>query len=231
MAKEMIILKAEERTEQGSAASRRLRRAGYIPGAVTRIEGGASLLLKINAREFGALLRKHGEQQQLLKLDISGKETAAMLREIQYHPVTGLPTNADFGEIDLSQKVRISIPLEVVGEPAGVRLEGGILQQMLHEVEVECLPTDVVDKFEIDVSELKLDQSLFVKDLKLGDAYTIVTEKTDVVALVSAPEDETAAASAEGEAGKEEPEVITKGKKDEAGEGGDKAAAAKSAKK
>ena len=230
MAEELTILKAEEREEQGSAASRRLRRAGFVPGAVTRIDHSKSLLLKINAREFMALLRSRGEQQQLLKLDVSGKEIHAMLREIQYHPLTGLPINADFGESDLNRKIRIRIPLFVSGEPEGVRLEGGILQQMLHSIEVECSPIDVVESFTVDVSALKVDESLFVKDLQLGDKYTIVTGKGNVIALVTAAEtaETEAAAAAVGEDGKPlQPEVISKGKKEEAEAEGDKDKAAK----
>jgi large subunit ribosomal protein L25 len=210
MANELTILKAEARAESGSAASGRLRRTGYIPAAVTRINGG-STLLKINAREFGALLRAHGEQQQLLSLDVQGTPLPAMLREIQYHPLTGLPINADFGEVDLTRKVRIRIPLYISGDPVGVKIGGGILQQLLHTIEVDCLPTDIVESFTVDVSSLELDASLFVKDLQLGDKYTIVTGKGLVVARVAAPEED-----GNGAAGDGTPEVITKGKKDDA---------------
>lgn len=210
MSNELTILKAEARAESGSAASGRLRRAGYIPAAVTRIEGG-STLLKINAREFGALLRARGEQQQLLSLDVQGSPLPAMLREIQYHPLTGLPINADFGEVDLTRKVRIRIPLYISGDPVGVKIGGGILQQLLHTIEVDCLPIDIVESFTVDVSSLEVDASLFVKDLQLGDKYTIVTGKGLVVARVAAPEEDGSAAAGEGT-----PEVITKGKKDDA---------------
>ena len=233
MANEMTILKAEERKEQGSSAAGRLRRAGFLPAAVTRIKGGTTLL-KLSAHEFGALLRSRGQQQQLLTLDVAGISVPAMLREIQYHPLSGVPINADFGEIDLTRKIRIKIPLFISGEPTGVKLENGVLQHLLHSLEVECLPTDVVESFTADVSSIKLNQSMFVKDLKLGDKYTILTGKDTVIALVAEPEaeevvaTEETAATAEG-ATPAEPEVIAKGKKEEEGAEGEGAAAEKGA--
>jgi large subunit ribosomal protein L25 len=235
MANEQIRLKAEARAEQGSAAAGRLRRAGSLPAAVNRI-GGDTTLVKLDTHAFTLMLRHHASEHMLVTLELDGQEIPALLREIQHDVITGKPIHADFGEISLSKKIRISIPLRLTGDPEGVKIGGGVLAQMLRTVEVECLPTEIVEGFDVDVSGVKLGQSLFVNDLKLGDAYAVITSKTLVVANVAAPEEEAAATPAAEGAAPAAPEVIAKGKKEEEGAAapaaaGGKAAAAPAAKK
>ncbi len=217
MANDTIRMKAEPRTEQGSVAAGRLRRAGSIPAAVNRI-GGDTTLVKLDAHAFTNMMRHQASEQMLVTLDLDGQEVSALMREVQYDVMTGAPIHVDFGEVSLSEVVRVSIPLHLKGEPEGVKLDGGILQQMLRSVEVECLPNEIIDAFNIDVSELKVGQSIFVRDLTLGDAYTLITGEDDVIATVAAPtvvEEETD--ETEEEAGGS-PEVITKGKQEEGAE-------------
>jgi len=209
MANQEIKLKAELRTEQGSSASGRLRRAGNIPAAVNRIEGGTTLV-KFDAHEFKLMLRHHDSDHVLVTLELDGKDIPALMREVQHDVVTGAPIHVDFGEVSLSKKIRISIPVRLFGEPEGVKVGGGILQQMLRSIDVDCLPTDIVEHFDVDISALKLSQSLFVRELNLGEKYTVVTSKDVAVATVAAPEED---AAAEGAAAT--PEVIAKGKKEE----------------
>ena len=222
MAKE-IKIKAEKRQENelGSASARRLLRAGFIPAAINRIKGG-SLSLRLNSHEFENMLRHHASNQLLVTLDVDGQILPALLREIQKDVMDGSVIHADFGEISLTNKLRISIMLRLAGEPEGVRTEGGILEQMLRQVEVECLPMDIVENFTVDVSALKLGESLSVADLKLGDQYTIITHGDVSVATIvemAAEEVVEAAAPAEGAAAGAGPEVIAKGKKEEGEEG------------
>jgi len=228
MAKEEIKMKAEPRAEQGSSAAGRLRRAGVLPAAVNRIEGGTTLV-KLDAHVFQTMLRHHASEHVLVTLDLDGKDVPVLMREVQYNVMTGAPIHVDFGEISLTKKLRISIPLYLLGEPEGVKVEGGILQHNLRTIEVDCLPTEIVEHFDVDVSALKLNQSLFVRDLKLGDKFTVITGKNVPVAtVVEAAAEEAAAAPAEGAAAAGEganPEVIAKGKKEEA----DAAAAAPAA--
>ncbi len=214
MATEQIRIKAEPRTEQGSVAAGRLRRAGSIPAAVNRI-GGDTTLVKLNTHAFANMLRHHAAEQVLVTLDLDGQEVSALMREVQYDVMTGAPIHVDFGEVSLSETIRVAIPLHLTGEPEGVRIGGGILQQMLRTVEVECLPNEIVDAFTVDVSALKTGQSIFVRDLKLDAAYTLITGTDTVIATVAAPEDEDTEAKEEAEA----PEVIAKGKKEEGAEG------------
>jgi len=123
----------------------------------------------------------------------------------------------DFSEVSLSQKVRITVPLYLVGEAKGVKIGGGVLEQTLRTIDIDVLPTDIPEKFDVDVSALDLDQTLFVRDLNLGEKYTIVTRGELALAVVKAPDDAPAAGgAAAGEAAKT-PEVIKKGKEEEAG--------------
>ena len=230
MANQEIRIKAELRTEQGSSAAGRLRRAGTVPAAVNRIEGGTTLV-KFDAHAFKAMLRHHTSEHVLVTLELDGQSIPTLMREVQYDVMTGYPIHADFGEVSLTKKIRVSIPVHLLGEPEGVKVEGGILQQMLRSVDVDCLPMDIVEAFDVDVSGLKLSQSFFVRDLKLGDKYTLFTGKDVAVATVAAPEEEVVAAPAEGtaEAAAGTPDVITKGKKEEGAAEGAAPAAGKAA--
>lgn len=116
--------------------------------------------------------------------------------------------------MSLTQKVRVTVPLYLVGEAVGVKIGGGVLEQVLRKVEVECLPTDIAEKFEVDVSKLGLDQTLFVRDLQLGDKQTLVTRGELAVAVVKAPEGADAAAPGAAAGEEKSPEVIKKGKED-----------------
>lgn len=214
MSKEKITIKAEERTESGSAAAGRLRRAGFVPAAINRI-GGGTTLLKLDQHDFKTLIKRHGDEQLLLSLMLGDKEIHALMREIQFHPLTSDPIHVDFGEIDMNAKIKVMVPIRLEGEPEGVKQEGGILQQLLRHIEVECLPADVVEEFTVDVSGLKLGESLFARDIPLDAKYTLVIGKERMaVATVAEPQEEVVAEPAADAA--TEPEVIAKGKKEDA---------------
>jgi large subunit ribosomal protein L25 len=216
-----IKLKAEKREESGSVAARRLRRAGWLPAALNRI-GGGTAPIKLDAHSFERMLSHQSGEHVLVTLDVDGQSVLALLREVQHDAVDGHSLHADFGEVSLTQRIRVTIAIRLTGDPEGVRTEGGILEQTLREVEVECLPTDLVEHFTVDVSALKLGQAVAVRDLKLGSQYTVLTNGDVAVATVVAAAAEEVAAPAEGEAAAAEagaePEVIGKGKKEEEGE-------------
>lgn len=219
MSNQEIKIKAQLRTEseKGSKAAGRLRRAGFLPAAVNRIEGGTTLV-KFNAHEFELSLRKHTSEHILVTIDLDGQSVPALLREMQHNVLTGVPIHVDFGEVSLTKKIRVSIPIRLIGEPEGVKLGGGVLQQTQREVEVDCLPSDILEHFDVDVSALKLAQTLFVRDLQMGEKYTIITPKEIPLAgVVAAAAEEVAAAAAGDAAAAVTPEVITKGKKEEEG--------------
>ena len=209
---DQIKIKAEARTEQGTGAVRRLRRTGMIPGSVMKMDKSGVELIKLPQHEFMMAMRGHASKQLLVTLDMNGTEVPALMREMQNDVLAGTPIHVDFSEVSLSKKVRVTVPLYLVGEAVGVKLGGGVLAQTLRTVDVECLPTDIAEKFEIDVSKLDVDQTLFVRDLQLGDKQTIVTRGEIPVAVIKAPDDAPAA----GAAGDKAPDVIKKGKEDEA---------------
>ena len=217
---DQIRIKAEARTEQGTGAVRRLRKTGMIPGSVMKMRKGGTELIKLPAHDFMMAMRGHASKQLLVTLDMDGKEVPALMREMQNDVLAGTPIHVDFSEVSLTEKVRVTVPLYLVGEAVGVKLGGGVLEQTLRTIDVDCLPTDIAEKFEIDVSKLGLDQTLFVRDLNLGDKQTVVTRGEVPVAVVKAPDDVPAAAGAAGAAAAAAaatPEVIKKGKEEAAG--------------
>ena len=217
---DQIRIKAQPRTEQGTGAVRRLRKTGMIPGSVMKMKKGGTELIKLPQHDFMMAMRGHASKQLLVTLDMDGKEVPALMREMQNDVLKGTPIHVDFSEVSLTEKVRVTVPLYLVGESVGVKLGGGVLEQTLRAIEVDCLPTDIAEKFEIDVTNLGLDQTLFVRDLNLGEKQTIVTRGEVPVAVVKAPDDVPAAgaagAAAAGAAAAT-PEVIKKGKEEAAG--------------
>ena len=213
-----IRIKAEARAEQGTGAVRRLRRTGMIPGSVMKMKKGGTELVKLPEHDFMMAMRGRTGKQVLVTLDMDGREIPALLREMQNDVLKGTPIHVDFSEGSRSEKVRVTVPLSLVGEAKGVKIGGGVLEQVLRTIDIDVLPTDIPEKFDIDVSALDLDQTLFVRDLKLGDQYTVVTRGELALAVVKAPDDVPAAggaAAAAADAAKA-PEVIKKGKEEAA---------------
>lgn len=213
---EQVKFKAEKRAESGTGAVRRLRRTGLIPGSVMKMDKSGVELIKFSAHEFMMAMRGHASKQLLVSIDLEGTEVPALMREVQNDVIAGTPIHVDFSEVSLSKKVRVVVPVYLTGEAQGVKIGGGVLEQTLRTVEVECLPTDIAEKFKVDVSGLGLDQTLFVRDLKLGDKFSLVTRGELAVATVKSPDDDgSAKPGAAGEAAAA-PEVIKKGKEEEA---------------
>ena len=213
---DQIKISAEARTEQGTGAVRRLRRAGMIPGSVMKMNKAGTELIKLPEHAFMLAMRGRTGKQVLVTLDMNGTEVPALLREMQNDVLKGTPIHVDFSEVSLTQKVRITVPLYLVGEAKGVKIGGGVLEQTLRAIDIDVLPTDIPEKFDVDVSALDLDQTLFVRDLNLGEKYTVVTHGELALAVVKAPDDAPAGgAAAAGEAAKN-PGVIKKGKEEEA---------------
>ena len=213
---DQIRIKAEARAEQGTAAVRRLRRAGMIPGSVMKMKKGGTELIKCPGHDFMMAMRGRTGKQLLVTLDMGGTEIPALLRELQNDVLAGTPIHVDFSEVSLTEKVRVTVPMNLIAEPNGVKIGGGVLEQVLRTVDVECLPADIAEKFDIDVSALDLDQTLFVRDLSLGDKFTVVTRGELAVAVVKSPDDAPAAGGAAAPAEAAAPEVIKKGKEETA---------------
>ena len=186
---DQIKISAEVRAEQGTGAVRRLRRQGMIPGSVMKMNKGGTELIKLPRHAFMMAMRGRSGKQLLVTLDLGGTEVPALLREMQNDVLSGVPIHVDFSEVSLTEKVRITVPLYLTGEATGVKIGGGVLEQTLRTVDIDVLPGDIPEKFSVDVTNLGVDQTLFVRDLNLGDKYTVLTRGEVPVAVVKAPDD------------------------------------------
>ncbi|MCE9613717.1 MAG: 50S ribosomal protein L25 [Lentisphaerae bacterium] len=216
---------ATKREKTGSAEARRLRKAGKLP-AVIYNNKGESKLIQVVMHDFERMLHHHTSENLIVDVVVDGQPLGkALLKEVQHDPVTGSLVHVDLVEISMTQKLRVNIAITPVGQPVGVEA-GGIMEQVLRYLEVECLPADLVEDFKVDVGHLKIGDSLLVRDLTVGEKYHVLTNGALAVIAVAQPKEEEeatpeAAAAAEGAA---EPEVIAKGKKEEEGEGAEGAA-------
>ena len=180
-----ITLNAVVRNEQGSNAAGRLRRAGKIPGVIKRISG-ESTLIALDAYEYEMTMRGHHGDQALVTIKLGETEIAALLRETPHDVITGKVSHLDFGEVDMDKTVRVEIALNITGTPDGVKNGGGILQIALRSIHVDCLPADIVETVDVDVSALKVGESLTAAQIQLGDKYRVTSHKNSVIALVAA---------------------------------------------
>ena len=208
-----IKFNATKRVANGSGEARRVRRAGGIPAALTRLDHTTETL-RLDAHEFVMATREEAGDQILGELVIDGASIHAIVREIQRDVIDGSPIHVDFSEIDMTRKIRATVRLALVGEPDGVKNQGGVLTQMTHEIEVECLPSALVESVDVDVAALKIDDVITVADVKLPEGITVLTHGDTAVAGVSAVKEEEEAPAADGEE-PAAPEVLSKGKKED----------------
>jgi large subunit ribosomal protein L25 len=212
-----IVVAAEARSETGKNVNRRV-----LYGAKSE-----TTPVSVSPKEIGSILRSATGENTLFDLDLGGKRRRVILKEFQVEPIKGRILHADFYEVALDKTLEVKVHVELTGVPVGVKVQGGILDFVTRELEVECLPTDIPEKIVVDVSELELGKHIRVSELKVPEKVTVLTDPGLVVAHVVTPraEEEVAPAAAaegapaEGEA-PAEPEVIKKGKA-EAAEGGE----------
>jgi large subunit ribosomal protein L25 len=220
------ILEAQARGTFGKNEARRTRREGKVPGVVYGAAGGGQADRSATpiAVDPKALLRiLHTGANTLISLKIDGgAESKVLVKEYQLDPVTHAVLHADFYKVAMDRAIQVTIPVAVKGEPKGVKQQGGILEFIRREIEVECLPADIPENVEIDVSELMLHQGVRVRDIATNPKWKPLTELDLMLVHVILPKAEEAAAAtteaavapAPGTAAAE-PEVIKKGKKEE----------------
>jgi large subunit ribosomal protein L25 len=227
MAKQ-VKLNAKLRTEAGRGRVRRMRAQGSVPGIVYGAHTKPFNIV-LNSKEVGIVLHHATGENVLVDLQVEeGTETKnrlALIQEVQHHPYNDMILHVDFHEVLATEKLRTKVPVRPVGEPSGVKNGGGVLEYMLRELSVECLPKDLPDLIEVNVEKLEIGQSIHVSDLTPPANVTYLDDKGQPVFLVVAPITEEEAATTE--AGPAEPEVI--GAKKEEGEAGAEGAAAKPA--
>ncbi len=214
-----LTINANPRDGIGKGYARRLRANGMIPAAVYG-EGKEPVAVAINAKEIAGILRSDSGHNTIFKLALpngEGEPATVIIKDWQVDPVRGRLLHADLMRLSLTETTRVSVSIETVGEPVGVKLEGGILEIELREVEVECLPGDIPEHIRVDVSNLNVGQHATVMDLIYDrEKIKVLTDEHHLVAGVIAPrlaEAPPAAEIAETAAG--EPEVIKKGKTEE----------------
>jgi len=213
---ERITLNVEKRLEKGKGAARSLRRKEMIPAILYR--GGGSLPIKIPHKEITRFINTTSGEQVMVNLQFAdGENKLALMKEYQVDPMKRELLHADFFEVSLTEKLKVSVHVSTTGEPIGVKRDGGLLQNLLREIEIECLPDIIPGHVKIDISGLEIGQSLHVGDLKLEEGIKVLTASDEVIVNVIAPAVEVAAAAEEVAAAPEvaEPEVIKKGKKEE----------------
>lgn len=216
---ERVSLNVEKREVSGKGSARSLRRDGMVPAILYR--AGNSQPIKVNKKELAKIINAVAGEQVMVDLQFEGGDKKlALLKDFQIDPIRGELLHSDFFEVSLTEKIRITVHVATIGEPIGVKRDGGILQHTLREIEIECLPDRIPGKIEIDISKLEVGQSVHVSDLKIPEGIKVLTDLHDVIVNVIAPIVE-AAPAAEAEvaaaAAPAEPEVIKKGKKEEEG--------------
>jgi len=204
-----ISLQATTRQETGKNVSRRLRAAGQVPATLYGADE-APVTSAVAKRELAALIRRHG-RSRIITLNLDGKSIPVKIAALQLDPVRDTVIHADFMRVRMNEVTNFTVPLRVHGEPDGVKNADGILDVVLHNLEIRCLPGDLPDSIDVDVTTLGVGQHLSVGALKLGDKIEVVTDAEAVIATCISPR---AAAESAGE-GPAEPEVIKKGKTEE----------------
>src|SRR6202522_4599458 len=221
---EQNVLEAEPRVAGTKNHARRVRREGRIP-AVVYGAGKDAKPVSVDPRHVLRILRSDSGHNTIFDLALNGGEsTKAMIVDWQYEPIKGHLLHIDLKRIAMDKALRVSVPIVLQGVPAGVKTEGGILEQILREVEIECLPGDIPGHIDVDVSELTFGKVLRVEDLPHNEKLKFISDANQPVAHVTSVKEEVVATpeavAAEAGATPSEPEVIKKGKAetDEEGE-------------
>lgn len=220
-----VSIDAEPRATRGKNESRRLRARGLIPAV---LYGGYqdTVAVAVNPRDVIKILHSKSGHNTIFNVDLRGGESSpAMFVDWQYDPVKDTLLHVDLKRIDLTKRIRVSVPVVTRGEPKGVKVQGGLLEVVTREVEIECLPDEIPEQFTVETTELLIGQSIRAGDLALEGSMKLVTQADNVIAHVvalraeAAPTAEAAPeAAAAPAAGESEPQVVKKGKKEEEAE-------------
>ena len=220
-----ITVAAQPRASRGKNEARRTRKNGLVPAVVY----GAfqdPVAVAVSPREIMHIVHSASGYNTIFNLDIEGIEnTPVMVVDQQFDPVRGTLLHADLKRIDLTKRIRVSIPVSTTGEPRGVKTQGGLLEIVTRAAEFECLPDEIPEHFVVDVTELLIGQSKRFSDLPMSGSMRLISSPETVIAHVVtmraeevAPAAETAPVAAEAAPAAGEPEVIKKGKKEEPAE-------------
>ncbi|MFQ5680465.1 MAG: 50S ribosomal protein L25 [Candidatus Omnitrophota bacterium] len=215
-----IILNAKERIELGSAGAKKIRRAGYVP-AVVYGEKKEPYAVKVEQAELVRMLRSHKGENVIIRLKVArekGEPTSetVMIREMQHDPVSEKIIHIDFNRVSLTHTVSVKVPVESKGDPVGVKVDGGALEHLLWEIDIECLPQNMPKSIDIDVSGLKIGDAVHIKDISFAAGIKVKNDPDAVILSVAPPakEEPKPEEAIEEADGTSEPEVIKEKKKE-----------------
>ena len=212
------VLEAIKRDTRGKNEARRVRAAGKIPAVVYGDKSEAAVI-SVDPKTLLRILHSESGVNTLISLKFEGEgDTRVLVRDYQVDPITQRPLHVDFYRIAMDKLLRVTVPIMLKGEPKGVKAQGGVLDFVNRDIEVECLPADIPEHIDIDVADLLINQGIRVRDLPENAKWKPVTDGDAMIVHVVTPKVEAVeepAAAAAATAGAAEPEVIKKGKKDE----------------
>ena len=212
-------LEASKRDTRGKNEARRLRVAGRIPGVVYGTKPGAKTVdavpVAVDPKEVLRILHSDSGANTLINLRLDGGETRVMVKEYQLDPITHSLLHADFYQLAMDKAITVTVPIVLKGEPRGVKLQGGLLDFVTRDIQVQCLPADIPEHIDVDVSELMMNQSIRLREVAQNPKWKPVTDVDTMIVHVVMPKVEEAAATTEAVAAPAEPEVAKKGKPDE----------------
>src|SRR5438874_5108532 len=214
---EQNLLEAQPRTPGTKNDARRVRKQGKVP-AVVYGAGKQALPISVDPRQVSRILHSETGHNTIFDLSVDGERTKAMIVDWQYEPIKGSLMHIDLKRIAMDQRLKVQVPIQLLGVPEGVKTQGGILEQVLREVEIECLPGDIPGHIEVNVEHLVFGVVIRVSDLPHGERLKFLTDPSQTVAhMTSVKEEEVPTPEAVAEAAAAapaEPEVIKKGKQE-----------------
>ena len=214
------VVEAQPRADEsrGKNEARRLRASGRVP-AVMYGAKKQPVAVSVDPKQITKILHSESGHNTIFDLAVGGDKTKVMIVDWQYEPIKGRMLHIDLKRIAMDEQIRVRVPVHLTGESAGVKQQGGIMDQVLREVEIECLPADIPSHINADISGLVFGQVLRVADLDHGGKLKFITEATQAVAHITSVKEEVVAtpdAAAAAAASPSEPEVIKKGKQETA---------------
>jgi large subunit ribosomal protein L25 len=211
------LVEAQPRTQRGKNEARRVRRSGWVP-AVLYGARKETLAISVDPKQIARILTSEAGHNSIFDVQIGDERTKAMIVDWQYEPIKGALLHIDLKRIAMDERLRVSVPIMLKGEAAGVKQQGGILEQILRELELECLPQDIPSHIDVDVSELVFGKLLRVSDVPPSPGLKFLSDPNQTVAHIISVKEEVAptpeAVAAEAAAAPAEPEVIKKGKQE-----------------
>ena len=214
---EVVQAQSRQDSSRGKNEARRLRASGRVPAVIYGAKQ-QSLAVSVDPKQISRILSSESGHNTIFDVEVGAEKSKVMIVDWQYEPIKGALMHIDLKRIAMDEKIRVKVPIHLVGEAAGVKQQGGILDQVLREVEIECLPSDIPSHIDADVSELVFGTVLRVADLARAGSLKFLTDATQTVAHITSVKEEVAptpeAVAAEAGAVPAEPEVIKKGKQE-----------------